>query len=95
MADPIKMKDSELAELRMLNGKFQEKLAQFGLLYVDKMQVDAAVKAIIDKEAKLQEEWNSLKKMDSDLLDKFLKTYGEGSLDPVNGTFIPDPIKPT
>jgi len=89
MPEPIKMTDAELTEVRRLQEQFQQKLAQFGLLYVDKMQVDAAVKTVIDRESKLQDEWNALKKAENDLIDKFLKTYGEGALDMTKGVFIP------
>lgn len=94
MNDPIKMKDNELAEVKMLKEKFQEKLSQFGLLYIDKMQVEAAVKSLTEKESKLQEEWNNLKKMETELIDKCLITYGEGVLNLADGTFTPDPTPP-
>lgn len=94
MAEPIKLKNEELAEIRMLGEKSQEKLIQLGLLYVDKMQVEEAVKTITDKETKLQGDWNNLKKMENEVIEKLLKTYGEGALDLKNGAFIPDATPP-
>jgi hypothetical protein len=90
MLEPIKMTESELSEVRKLQEQYQQKLAQFGLLYVDKMQVDLAVKAVVERENKLQEEWVELKKAEDLLIDKFLKAYGEGSLDIQQGVFIPE-----
>ena len=94
MPEPIKMTDAELTEVRKLQEQYQQKLAQFGLLYVDKMQVEEAVKGVVERENKLQEEWAALKKAENLLIDKFLKAYGEGSLDIQNGVFIPE-VKPS
>jgi hypothetical protein len=94
MPEPIKMTDAELTEVRKLQEQYQQKLAQFGLLYVDKMQVEEAVKGVVERENKLQEEWAALKKAENLLIDKFLKSYGEGSLDIQKGVFIPE-IKPS
>ena len=95
MAEPIKLKNEELAEIKSLGEKSQEKLVQFGLLYVDKMQVNEAVKALTDREDKLQQEWSNLKKSETEIIAKFLKSYGEGALDLKNGTFIPDESPPS
>ena len=89
MAEPIKMTDAELTEVRKLQEQFQQKLAQFGLLYVRKMEVDTAVKSVVETESTLRSEWDGLKKMESDLIDKFLKAYGEGALDMAKGVFVP------
>ena len=90
MSEPIKMSDAELTEVRSLQNKFQEIRLQFGDLYFEKMAVDEMVKVVISRETKLQEELNAVKKAEKDLIDKFLKTYGEGSLDMVKGVFIPE-----
>lgn len=89
----IKVSDEELNSIHSLQVKFQEKIEQFGKLYLDKMSVDAAIKAITEKEVQLQTEWESLKKQETTLVDTILKKYGEGSLDIKEGVFIPD-VKP-
>jgi hypothetical protein len=89
MSEPIKITEEELSEVRMLRGKFHERVVQFGTLYLEKMQVEAQVKSITDKEQELQQEWKNLQKMEDDLLDKIIKKYGEGSLDLENGTLVP------
>lgn len=84
------MTENELAEVRMLQGKFQEKTFQLGQLYLQKMQVEAHIKAVTDQETKLREEYGNLQKMESEFVEKLLQKYGEGSMDLKSGTFIPE-----
>lgn len=85
----IKISDNELSEIRMLQTKFQETITKLGTLGVEKMELDRMVEEFVGKEKQLKEEWISLKKLDEDLRDKIVKNYGEGSLNPNDGTFIP------
>lgn len=91
---PIKITESELAEIRMLQGKFQETIFKLGNLQVEKMQLDAAVTEFVEKEKRLKEDWSSLQKLEQGLLDKIIKTYGEGNLNMNDGTFTPSAPSP-
>ena len=92
---PKKIDDSTWAEIKMLQGKFEELHGRFGNLGIEKMELDNAVSEFVERERKLKEEWASLKKLDADLRDKLVTTYGEGSLNMENGTFIPPASPPT
>lgn len=95
MSQPIKITESELAEINMLQKKFQELTLKLGTLGVEKMELDALVSAFVEKEKRLKEEWATLKKLDEGVMDKIVKTYGEGNLNMVDGTFTPAaPIPP-
>ena len=84
----IKLVESELAEMRLLQEKFQQKVFQLGQLYLQKLQAEANAKIVADQEVKLRDEWVSIQKMENDFLDKLAKKYGDGSLDPLTGNFI-------
>jgi hypothetical protein len=90
MSEPIKISENELAEIKMLQDKFQEKTFSMGLLYLEKMQVDEIIKNLTKKEQDLQDEWNNLKNMENGLIDKLIKVYGEGYLDLNKGLFVPE-----
>ncbi len=89
MSTPIKIKDDELAEIKMLQSKFQESIYRLGNLQVEKMELDRRVDEFVETEKKLKEEWLSLHKLEQSLLDKILKNYGEGNLNMNDGTFNP------
>ena len=84
----IKMSDTEVTEIRLLQEKFQQKIFQMGQWYLQNMDAKARTKAVNEQAIKLEDEWNSLQKMETELIDKLLTKYGEGSLDLQSGTFI-------
>jgi hypothetical protein len=92
MENSIKLPDNEIAEIKMLQSKFQESIYKLGSLQVEKLELDRLVTEFIEKEKKLKEEWASLQKLERSLLDKIVKTYGEGSLNMSDGTFAPTVI---
>jgi len=89
MSQPIKITEGELAEIRMLQAKFQDSIIKLGTLGVEKMDLDRLVTEFVEKEKRLKEEWTSLQKLEQGLLDKIIKTYGEGNLNMADGTFMP------
>ena len=92
MSQPVKITDAEMAEIRMFQNRFGEIIKQLGLLQVEKMELDKAVDEFVEKEKKLKEEWVSIQKLEGNLLDKVVKTYGEGNLNISDGTFTPTDI---
>jgi len=90
MSEPIKMSDNEVAEIKLLQEKFQRKTLDMGLLYLEKMQLDEIIKNLTNKEQSLRDDWESLKKLENELIDKLIKKYGEGALDLNKGMFVPD-----
>ena len=96
MPQPIKITEAEFSEVKMLQGKFSELHGKFGNLGIEKMELDRLVTEFVDREKKLKEEWVTLKKLDEGLRDKLVATYGEGSLNMENRTFLPaTPPAPT
>jgi hypothetical protein len=92
MSQSIKITESEFAEIKMLQNKFQESIQRLGLLGVEKMELDRLVTEFVEKEKKLKDEWISLQKLEQGLLDKIIAKYGEGNLSMSDGTFIPSII---
>ena len=88
MSEKIKMTDGELAEVKMLQEKFQQKMFQLGQWALQKWDAEARIKANTEQETKLKDEWNSLQKMENELIEKLLSKYGEGNLDLANGIFV-------
>ena len=84
----IKMTEDELKEIRDIQKKFQDTHYQFGNIYLEKIQVEEAIKTIAEKETSLISTWKSLQKEENELINKILKKYGEGSLNLKDGIFI-------
>jgi len=91
MNEVTKISDAELAEIKMLQGKFQEMIIKFGNLGIEKMELDRMVSEFVAKEKSLKEEWINLQKLEQDLMDKVVKKYGEGNLNIADGIFSKTP----
>jgi hypothetical protein len=89
MSDTVKISESEFAEIKMLQGKFQEMVIEFGHLGIEKLELDRLVTNFVENEKKLKEKWTNLQKLEKDLLDKIVQKYGTGNLNMKDGTFIP------
>jgi hypothetical protein len=88
MSEQIKMTDSELAEIRVLQEKIQSTVFRLGQTALQKFQAKNGLKNAEESEVKLEGEWIGLQKEENQLIDKLLTKYGEGSLDLQAGTFI-------
>lgn len=84
-----KISDDYLAEVKMLQGKFQEMVFKFGNLGIEKLELDRLVTEFVAKEKGLKDEWTNLQKLEKDLMDKIVQKHGEGNLDLKDGTFTP------
>jgi len=93
MNEVTKISEAELAEIRMLQGKFQEMVFKFGELQLEKMGLDQQVATFVEKEKSLKEQWTNLQKMEKDLMDKVVQKYGEGNLNINDGSFLPTVTK--
>jgi len=89
MSEAIKMNENFLAEIKMLQGKYNESIYKMGTLHVEKMELDRMVSEFVEKEKKINDEWSSIQKLEQSLLNKIIQQYGEGNLNLVDGTFIP------
>ena len=89
MKDPVKITSEELQATADLQQKFQQSVVDFGNLYVEKMAVEASIKALTEKESRLIAEWKDLQSKESELINGFYKKYGDGSLDVKRGLFLP------
>jgi hypothetical protein len=89
MSDVINLTEEELTELNDLKENIQKNIFELGELYLEKMEIDGLYKNLSEKESSLRENVETFKVRESSLINKILEKYGEGSLNPLNGTFIP------
>ena len=94
MSESIKFTEQELAEIRMLQTKFHEKIVEFGTFRVERMGLLKMVKELEEREEKSETDFTNLQKMEEELLEKLTKKYGEGSLNLTDGVFIPSNFVP-
>jgi len=79
---PVKLKESEMSDIKQLQSNIQQTLLRFGTLKVERLNLENA-------EKETEAAWINLQKTEKDLLNKILSSYGEGNLSLTDGTFTP------
>ena len=97
MTNTIKFTEQELAEIKNLQVKFQEKVFAFGQFRLERMHLTRLVKDLETREAKADEEYAALQGQETALLQTLTQKYGEGQLNLQDGTFVPvgAPVTPS
>lgn len=89
MENVIQLTKEEFDGLNKLKEDIQRNIFELGELYLEKMELDELYKSMSEKETSLRENVSKFKIRETELMNKILEKYGEGSLNPSNGTFIP------
>lgn len=78
----IKFTDEEMKEIKEIRESYERLTLSFGQLYLQKREIDAA-------ERRINAELEQTESTEKTLLQKILQKYGEGTVDPNTGVFIP------
>lgn len=89
MAEPIKLQETELQALQTLQSRYQEKVFQFGQLYLDRIALDEKIKQLADAEQKVKTELSEVQQDEQRWMNDIATRYGDGTLSLKDGTFIP------
>ena len=89
MAEEKKFSEEELKQINEVADTYSSLQTELGNLSVQKILVDDRIQAIQDREAEIRKEWKKNQVTEQDLVKTLSEKYGEGSLDPKTGSFIP------
>lgn len=82
-----KIEDKELQSIHELKTKIQDKIYHFGMLYLERMELDNKSKFLQEQEQTYQKEWLELRKNEETILTDITKKYGEGDLNLTTGVY--------
>ena len=89
MAEETKFTEEELKSINEVAESYNSLQAELGNLGVQKILVDERIKAITEREEAIRGEWKSNQVKEQELVKKLSDKYGEGTLDPKTGSFVP------
>ena len=89
MANETKFSEEELKQINEVADTYNALQAELGNLSVQKILVDDRILAIQDREAEIRKEWKKNQVTEGDLVKTLSEKYGEGTLDPKTGNFVP------
>jgi|TARA_Y100000114_G_C11651796_1_gene274611 hypothetical protein len=89
MADEKKFSEEELKNIQNIADTYSSLQTELGNLGVQKILVDERIQAIQKREEEIREEWKKTQLSEQELVKTLSDKYGEGTLDPKTGNFIP------
>lgn len=89
MAETIKLQDSEMQSLQIIQARYQEKVFQFGQFYLERIELDEKIKNLADAENKAKEEFAVIQQAEQKWMNDIASKYGDGNLSLKDGTFTP------
>ncbi len=89
MANEKKFSEEELKQINEVADTYNSLQTELGNLSVQKILVDDRIQSIQDREAEIRKEWKKNQVTEGDLVKSLSDKYGEGTLDPKTGNFVP------
>ena len=89
MAEEKKFSEEELKNIQNIADTYSSLQTELGNLGVQKILVDERIQAIQKREEEIREEWKKTQLSEQELVKTLSDKYGEGTLDPKTGNFIP------
>ena len=89
MADEKKFSEEELKNIQNIADTYSSLQTELGNLGVQKILVDERIQAIQKREEEIREEWKKTQLTEQELVKTLSDKYGEGTLDPKTGNFVP------
>jgi len=90
MPEPVKFTDEEKKELMDLQTGYTQVVFEFGKMYLERLNIEKAFSRMAEFEKSLQDKLVEYQKKEEDWTNKMAEKYGNGSLNVVDGTFIPE-----
>ena len=89
MSDAIKFTKEELEEITQIRDGYTKKVSEFGRVELDILLTTQRLESLAISKETLQKEYVAIQTKEKELVTKFNKKYGAGTVDIRNGEFTP------
>ena len=90
MSEQVKFSDEELNSIKEIQNKYIDIQNAFGQVSLSRLKIQEQIKILDEQDNENEKKFKAIQKDESDFLDKITKKYGEGTLNPESGVFIPN-----
>ena len=95
MSKEVKFTEEELSEVQGIADGYTNLQNELGRLGAQEIILAQRVETIEDRKAEITKEWKANQLNEQELVKKLSAKYGEGTLDPSTGSFIPNSTENT
>ena len=93
MSNEIKFTEDELSKVSGIADTYTSLQNELGRIGAQEIIMAQRVESIADRKAEIEKEWKTNQATEQELVKTLSDKYGEGSLDPQTGTFVPNSTK--
>ena len=93
--DAKKFSEEDMEKIKAFQTKFVDIQRQFGQGAINKIRLEQSIEALNKEMSDLRAEYVKLQEDEKNYVDEVTKKYGEGTLNPETGEFLPTSNKKT
>ena len=86
----VNFTEEELNQVKEIQAGYLNTQNQFGFLSVAKIRLEEQVQNLVKSEEENKKQFKEIQEKEQKFLDEVSKKYGEGTLNPTTGEFIPN-----
>tara|TARA_R100000005_G_C4886069_1_gene135273 strand:- start:78 stop:356 length:279 start_codon:yes stop_codon:yes gene_type:complete len=90
MSEEIKFTEDELKNIKEIQNKYIDIQNAFGQVALSRIKVEEQVNLINEQEAENKKKFEEIQQSEKNFLEEITKKYGDGTLNPESGVFIPN-----
>ena len=90
MSDPIKFTEDEMKKIKEFQESYVTIQQNLGQISIAELKLNQQLKALGESEIELKNKFVEVQQDEKSFIEEITKKYGDGTLDPNSGTFIPN-----
>ena len=90
MSDPIKFTEDEMKKIKEFQESYVTIQQNLGQISISELRLNQQLKALGESEVELKNKFVEVQQDEKSFIEEITKKYGDGTLDPNSGTFIPN-----
>ena len=90
MSDPIKFTEDEMKKIKEFQESYVTIQQNLGQISIAELKLNQQLKALGESEIELKNKFVEVQQDEKSFIEEITKKYGNGTLDPNSGTFIPN-----
>jgi len=90
MSDPIKFTEDEMKKIKEFQESYVTIQQNLGQISIAELKLNQQLKALGESEIELKNKFVEVQQDEKSFIEEITKKYGDGTLDPNSGQFIPN-----
>ena len=90
MSNPIKFTEDEMKKIKEFQESYVTIQQNLGQISISELRLNQQLKALGESEVELKNKFVEVQQDEKSFIEEITKKYGDGTLDPNSGQFIPN-----